>query len=100
MSGPVQVLVVGFEEPSFSGEVIAELTRLREVGVVRLVDVLLVRRDEDGAFETLPPEEFPHLVEAASGFAAPPEPGRAFETGLGLLIAGLEHQRPGPPRED
>jgi AcrR family transcriptional regulator len=52
------------------------------------------------AFETLPPEEFPHLVEAAPGFAAPPEPGRAFETGLGLLIAGLEHQRPGPPRED
>ena len=55
MSGPVQVLVVGFEEPSFSGEVIAELTRLREVGVVRLVDVLLVRRDEDGTFDTLPP---------------------------------------------
>jgi hypothetical protein len=55
MSAPVQVLVVGFEEPSFSGEVIAELTRLREAGVVRLVDVLLVRRDEDGAFDTLPP---------------------------------------------
>ena len=55
MSGPVQVLVVGFEEPSFSGGVIAELTRLREAGVVRLVDVLLVRRDEDGSFDTLPP---------------------------------------------
>ena len=45
MSGPVQVLVVEFDEPSFSGEVIAELTRLREAGTVRLVDVLLVRRD-------------------------------------------------------
>lgn len=55
MSGPVQVLVVGFEEPSFSGEVIAELTRLREAGVVRLVDVLLLRREEDGTFDTLPP---------------------------------------------
>ena len=55
MTGPVQVLVVGFEEPSFSGKVIAELTRLREAGVVRLVDVLLVRRDEDGGFDTLPP---------------------------------------------
>ena len=55
MTGPVQVLVVGFEEPSFSGEVIAELTLLREAGVVRLVDVLLVRREEDGTFDTLPP---------------------------------------------
>ena len=55
MSGPVQVLVVGFDEPRFSGEVLAELERLRAAGVVRLVDVLLVARDENGAFETLPP---------------------------------------------
>lgn len=55
MTGPVQVLVVGFEAPSFSGEVLAELTRLRERGVVRLVDVLLVERGEDGTFEILEP---------------------------------------------
>jgi len=48
VTGPVQVLVVGFEEPSFTGEVLAELTRLREAGIVRLVDVLLVTRTEDG----------------------------------------------------
>ena len=54
MTGPVQVLVVGFEELTFSGRVMAELERLRAAGVVRLVDVLLVRRDEDGSFETLP----------------------------------------------
>jgi hypothetical protein len=55
VTGPVQVLVVGFDEPSFTGEVLAELERLRQAGVVRLVDVLLVRRDEDGTFDTLPP---------------------------------------------
>jgi hypothetical protein len=55
MSGPVQVLVVGFEEPSLSGEILAELTRLGEAGVVRLLDVLLVSRTEDGELETLPP---------------------------------------------
>lgn len=55
MSGPVQVLVVGFEQPRFSGTVLEELGRLREAGVVRLVDVLLVHRDEDGRFDTLPP---------------------------------------------
>jgi len=55
VTGPVQVLVVGFDEPAFSGEVVAELTRLRDAGVVRLVDVLLVRREEDGSFDTLPP---------------------------------------------
>jgi Family of unknown function (DUF6325) len=53
MMGPVQVLVVGFDRPSFSGEVLAELTRLREAGIVRLVDLLLVSRTQDGAFETV-----------------------------------------------
>ena len=56
--GPVQVLVVGFEHPKFSGEVIAEFARLREAGIVRLVDLLLISHAEDGTLETLsaPPE--------------------------------------------
>jgi hypothetical protein len=33
--------------------VIAELTRLREAGIVRLVDLLLVSRREEGTLETL-----------------------------------------------
>jgi hypothetical protein len=53
MTGPVQVLVVGFDRPTFSGEVLAEFTRLRDAGIVRLVDLLVVSRTEDGAFETL-----------------------------------------------
>jgi uncharacterized membrane protein len=55
VTGPVQVLVVGFDEPSFTGEVMTELGRLRQAGVVRMIDVLLVSRDADGTFETLPP---------------------------------------------
>ncbi len=51
--GPVQVLVVGFDRPAFSGEVMAEFARLRDAGIVRLVDLLLVRRAEGGALETL-----------------------------------------------
>ena len=54
MTGPVQVVVVGFEQPSFSGEVMAELDRLGQAGTVRLLDVLLLARADDGTFETLP----------------------------------------------
>jgi uncharacterized membrane protein len=57
MMGPVQVLVVGFDQPTFSGEVLAELTRLREAGIVRLIDLLLVSRAEDGTLETLTPPD-------------------------------------------
>ena len=64
MTGPVQVLVVGFDRPTFSGEVLVEFTRLRDAGIVRLVDLLLVSRKEEGAFETLP---LPEGVEADFG---------------------------------
>ena len=53
--GPVQVLVIGVDHASFTGEVLAELSQLRAAGIVRLVDVLLVTRDDDGTFETLEP---------------------------------------------
>jgi hypothetical protein len=42
-------------------------------------------------FETLPPDQYPHLVEAAPELAFPFDPERAFESGLDLLLAGLEH---------
>src|SRR5215213_10656432 len=68
MVGPVQVVVVGFDRPRFSGEVVAEFTRLEEAGIVRLVDLLLVSRAEDGSFETMTDEEIPaHLGRLAAG---------------------------------
>jgi hypothetical protein len=54
VTGPVQVLVVGFDRFTFSGEVMTELDRLREAGTARQLDVLLVERGQDGTLQTLP----------------------------------------------
>ena len=51
--GPVQLLVVGFDRPDFSGEVLAELERLRESDVVRVIDLLVVHKGADGVVERL-----------------------------------------------
>src|SRR6266576_186293 len=51
--GPVQLLVVGFDDPQFNGQILAELDRLRESDVVRLVDLLVVRKDDEGNVERL-----------------------------------------------
>jgi uncharacterized membrane protein len=47
--GPVQLLVVAFDEPNFTGEIVKELNRLRADDLIRLIDVLVVQKDLDGA---------------------------------------------------
>ena len=49
--GPVQLVVLGFEQPQFHGEIIAELERLRESDTVRVIDALAVHKDADGGIE-------------------------------------------------
>ena len=51
--GPVQLLVIGFDRPDFSGEVLAELERLRESDGVRVIDVLVVHKSADGVVRRL-----------------------------------------------
>jgi hypothetical protein len=46
--GPVQMLVVGFPEDRFEGEIAAELERLAEGDVIRLIDLVLARKDDTG----------------------------------------------------
>ena len=49
--GPVQLVVLGFVEPEFKGEVIAELERLRESDTIRVIDAIGVYKHADGELE-------------------------------------------------
>jgi hypothetical protein len=88
--GPVQVLVVGFEQPTFTGEVLAELVRLREAGIVRMLDLMLVSRGDDGTLETMaaPSELGAELGAVAAAILGKPdgaggdEPADAVEAGV------------------
>ena len=51
--GPVQLLVLGFSEPDFHGQVVAEFDRLKENDVVRVIDALVVYKDPRGEVKTL-----------------------------------------------
>jgi uncharacterized membrane protein len=46
--GPVQLIVLGFNQPEFHGEIIAELERLKESDTVRVIDALAVYKDANG----------------------------------------------------
>jgi uncharacterized membrane protein len=49
--GPVQMLVLEFDRTEFNGEVLPELERLKEQGIVRLIDLLFVRKPMGGDLE-------------------------------------------------
>jgi len=46
--GPVQLLVLGFKEPNFQGEILAELDRLGKSDTVKVIDGLAVYKDKEG----------------------------------------------------
>src|SRR3954447_16052186 len=51
--GPVQLIVLGFPNPDFHGEIIDELQRLRQSDTVRVIDALAVYKDPDGELEAM-----------------------------------------------
>jgi uncharacterized membrane protein len=74
--GPVQMLVVGFDTDEFTGKIREELKRLKDADVVRVIDLLAVRKSEDGELEILQESdltkdeatEFGALIGALVGF--------------------------------
>jgi uncharacterized protein DUF6325 len=55
LTGPVSFMAVGFgPEATFEGAIVAELQRFEDSGMLRVLDVLFVRRDESGELETRP----------------------------------------------
>jgi uncharacterized membrane protein len=78
--GPVQLIVLGFTQPNFHGEVIAELERLRESDTVRVIDALAVYKDAAGEIE------IEHLSNLSTDEAV--ELGTAIGALIGLGVDG------------
>jgi uncharacterized membrane protein len=85
--GPVQLIVLGFNHPNFHGEVIAELERLHENGMVRVIDSIAVYKDADGDLEM---EHLSNLSEAEAI-----ELGSKIGALIGLGIDGEEGMEAG-----
>jgi uncharacterized membrane protein len=85
--GPVQLVVLGFNHPDFHGEIIAELERLRESDVVRVIDSLVVYKTADGELEV------EHLSNLSTEEAI--ELGSKIGALIGLGIEGEEGMEAG-----
>jgi uncharacterized membrane protein len=81
--GPVQLLVLEFDLNKLNGEIIPEINRLRDKGLIRLVDALVVSKGEDGEIVSLETSdlsldesmEYGAIAGALIGFGAEGEEG-------------------------
>ena len=80
--GPVQLIVLGFNQPDFHGEVISALEDLRKTDTVRVIDALAVYKDAAGELEA---EHLSNLTEAEAV-----ELGSKIGALIGLGFAGEE----------
>jgi hypothetical protein len=82
--GPVDFLIIEFPagQANFTGEMAAALTALVESNTIRVLDLLILTKDEDGAVDAFEIDDFEGLDEI-----------RALETALAELIAedDVEH---------
>jgi uncharacterized membrane protein len=46
--GPLEYLLVGFENYRFTGQILAELRAAQEKGIIRVVDLCVIQKDEQG----------------------------------------------------
>jgi hypothetical protein len=76
--GPVDWIVVEFPGSRFNGRIAPALADLVERGLVRVLDLLVLKKDADGSIEVL---ELGDLDDDEIGGL------RAFETGLAMLVS-------------
>jgi hypothetical protein len=104
--GPLQVLVINFDEANFSGAIEAELERLEAAGILRTIDVLVVAKSEAGEIEVLRSRgDIGQAIlgdqDAGSAELSPDEwaVADAIQPGGAAAIAVLEHRWAIPLRE-
>jgi hypothetical protein len=62
MAVPTEYIILGFEGNNFSGEIVPEVAALVDNGLVRILDVLFIRKDPDGSLVALEIDEDENLA--------------------------------------
>jgi len=69
--GPLDYLVVGFPGNQFKGEIAPAINEARQKGIIRLVDLVFILKDEAGATVTMEltdmPEDIKNAFSSATG---------------------------------
>ena len=63
--GPVEYLLVAFPGNKFNGDIVPALAELTDKGIIRIIDLVFIRKDADGNVVAAELEDLPADVAAA-----------------------------------
>ncbi len=87
--GPVDVLVVAAGEPRLDGSVFTELERQASSGTIRVLDAMLLMKDDEGKRSSLDLEDLPPDLKTAVGFIDTRTRGLFDSTDAETLYEGM-----------
>ena len=87
--GPVDVVVLAAGEPRLDGGVFAELERQAAAGTIRVLDAMILLKDEQGGVARLDLEDLPAELAAAVGFIETGTRGLFDSEDAETLIEGM-----------
>jgi hypothetical protein len=87
--GPVDVVVVATGTPKFDGTILAELEAATASGTIRVLDAMLLVKDEDGTVVGLDVEDLSADEQAALGFIDSGTHGLFNAEDSGTLAEGM-----------
>jgi hypothetical protein len=99
--GPIQFVAIGFENPEFRGQILEELDTVRGKGLIRLIDVLFVSKDNVGNVVVLTDTDFDDAdltdygetlqkLAGLEGSASEPTEVNAADSAYGLTVTDVE----------
>ena len=99
MYGPMQMLVIAFEDPKFHGQIRRELESVMEKGMIRLIDLLFIWKDKEGNITSMEATQlneeekmrFGAVVGGLIGFGARGEEGAIAGMEEGALAAAQKN---------
>jgi Family of unknown function (DUF6325) len=63
--GPVEYLILGFPGNNFTGQIVPELAKLLDSGLVRIIDLTFITKDADGRVDVVEYDAVEELAEFA-----------------------------------
>jgi hypothetical protein len=87
--GPVDVIVLAIGEPKFDGSILRELEGLAQAGTIRVLDAMILVKDETGAVFGIDLEDLPAEEKESLGFIETGTRGMFDSEDSAVLMEGL-----------